>query len=150
MTQTRITVTDEMVQRYMAGASPLAAALGWGTEPTEDRKRIIRTGLEAALGPLLERRKGERRALGLHPRAEASPEVPTCEHDWGLRSKCGPDERWECRTCGHQRALVEGRWFSWMPDRPAEVMAGSDTGTGRAGHKQTPSGPWTSAMDGDR
>ena len=66
MTQTRITVTDEMVQRYMAGASPLAAALGWGTEPTEDRKRIIRTGLEAALGPLLERRKGNRRGSELN------------------------------------------------------------------------------------
>ena len=53
MTQTRIEITDEMVERAARGL--------WGSSSGTMLK-----ALEAALGPLLERRKGNRRGSELN------------------------------------------------------------------------------------
>lgn len=108
---TRITITDEMIER--------AADALYGEERPLMARKVVGRILEAALGPHLERRKGERRNTDGSPWEEQEKainknwalgsfeELAHLEKSFGTKAKTAEPEITQAMIEADQRAYIE-------------------------------------------
>jgi hypothetical protein len=151
MTPSRtVRIDEEMVERALDTQGRIGPVRDWLYPET------MRKALEAALGPYLERRKGERRVNeSLHQPTQPKAEVPTgdgaekvnvldrfhrrlgdAQGMWTPHYR-GPMQKDRTTQTHHARGN-EATWkyHRRASDHNAKAMTSGDTGTGQAGQKQ--------------